>query len=288
MAVNIPTTKRKSFFLSHRFSVVLAGIGAVAGAAWSVVERLRNDPEELVAPLRMVAALAPGKMGTDAGEAIANIVSKGGLMWPTLLAFGWILVFTGFSYYAAHTKDVEETRGVSPANKLMGPLVMLEELVRQLKGFPEGDKLFRATLHRVEKDDHEQCLPYVGFKGGDVSKVGRTWSNHCGLVGQIARGHEYGLDADDVIEIDMHADVKDQESYVKALVKLYGYKREVALQHEPMRVSALAVPIKGDSKTVIGVLYCDSSERGFFAEDTTKTLCITAGIAIAKVVKENY
>lgn len=80
--------------------------------------------------------------------------------------------------------------------------------------------------------------------------------------------------------------VTNEAEYYEELSDLFGYDLDEARKLQPMRLSSIAIPIASDSQ-VIGVIYCDSSERDFFDEETID-LCVQISTAVAHHIDQTY
>jgi hypothetical protein len=81
--------------------------------------------------------------------------------------------------------------------------------------------------------------------------------------------------------------VKTADEYWEVLRDTFGYTNAEARKHAPMRMSAVAIPITDRSEVspvVIGVIYCDSSDREFFDEEIVE-LCVLTGITITDHIR---
>lgn len=265
-------------------AVGVTAVGAIAAGIWIVYQKLTENADQYLNVFRELAKGAKGDAASQATLAIEKFKESGSVALP-LIGLGWAVALSFYNLYLAHHKDKEVQDVRRPAH-LLGPLVFLDEAITRSKKIGAGDeKRFRATIHRIDKEEHEQCVPYVGFGAGDPKDVGRKWSNHCGLVGQVVRA---GSAAGEVLHVQMKESIKDPDSYIGAMIEIFGYTKKQAKERASMRLSAIAVPINdGNPENVIAVLYCDSSERNFFDEET-KILCVMAGMAIAKYVRTVY
>lgn len=73
------------------------------------------------------------------------------------------------------------------------------------------------------------------------------------------------------------------EQYWESLRDSWGYTMEQARNHIPMRMSSVAIPVVdsiGQDARVLGVLYCDSSDREFFDAEIVE-LCGLAALALS-------
>ncbi len=210
--------------------------------------------------------------------------ASSGILDFAVAALVLILINGLFRHAAARRKDREAQDRNDPQH-LLAPLRVLYAIVanqKQLGGDEAGRLIFRVTLHRnlPNPGEHQQVVPYVGGRQIDPKKVvGRTWLNHCGLVGLAIRNRDLRR-----VALGPHVDTEDK--YVKELIDLYGYTEDQARQLQPMRLDALAIPIKLDGQ-VLGVVYADSSQRNFF-DDATVNLCVLVSAAITQHIETTY
>jgi hypothetical protein len=217
--------------------------------------------------------------------AVGNL--KTPALWYAACGLAWAVLVSLHSFYLAFRED-SETADRSDPYHLRAPLVLLDHAIRRRRKLgTSGDDLkkFRATLHKPMKGRHIQCVPYAGWQQPGVPDggVGRRWSNRSGLVGQIIR-RDSGALREPLIS-KMPETVKNESDFYDVLNKTWSYDGPEARAHAPMRLSSMAVPITdGDERTglrVIGVVYCDSTERDFFDEEIQE-LCVLTAHAIAE------
>jgi hypothetical protein len=168
-------------------------------------------------------------------------------------------------------KDAEEDKKRSP-DELRGCLLVIHGVVAGQKGMvspPEG--WLRITLHRVDGEELEQSLEYVG--SDDRKKAGRRFRVQAGLIGAVAR-------TGDMRAFDRRADM-DFTEWCDYLVQNQGMTRDGAKATRDDRFSFLGVPIKNPGgKEVRAVVYLDASEPGFFDRETAGLIvCGCEGLA---------
>lgn len=283
----LPPREKPSAWLSERMAAFVSGVGPiVAGliAAWQAYQAKANLPT----------------LATDPKVAIAQVtqlIEKTQSAWrwtflAALLGAVWAGVALVHKLVVAHDKDKKAAKETS-AEHLMGPLHVLYQVLKKHAGIQgPSDPRFRATIHRVDGDSHEQYVPYVGYTSGeDAKKPGpnRRWSNHAGGVGIAILTKEMA-----VVRAPNHVmpDGKlSLDAYHRWLIEDMRYTSAQAKTVEGGRVSAIAIPIfDGDepaASKVIAVLYCDSSELDFFKTEVQQ-LTVAAGGGLASFIKLMY
>lgn len=252
-----------------------AKIPGPANSPWYLSETTRAIGEIVAAVMAAVMLVLKTKADQSASDAYLVMTIVG-------LA---LLAANGVGRVVAAVRKDRETADRRDPLHLLGPLRVLYAVVakqKQVAPDDNGRHMFRVTLHRhlEATGEHEQVVPYVGGKQLDSKAVvGRAWPNHCGLVGLVVRKGEPKR-----VQLGPHVDT--EAKYVAELVDLYGYTEEQARQLQPMRLDALAIPIKSDGH-VVGIVYADSSERNFFDDDIVN-LCIQLASAIAQHIESTY
>ena len=219
-------------------------------------------------------------------DTVATLDSKA--LWYVAVGLAWAIISACHGFYVAIQDDSEIDDRADPSH-LRAPLLLLDRAIRKKRNLGSaGDDLkrFRATLYKPVKGMHIQCVPYVGWRRSGVENggMGRSWPNNCGLVGKaIRRDGER-----EPLRSRMPESVQNEDQYYEALRDTWGYTTKDARAHAPMRLASLAVPITDGNEQgglkVIGVVYCDSSDRDFFDEETVE-LCVLTAEAIADHVK---
>jgi hypothetical protein len=280
----LPANRKPHFVASPKGEALVTACLALPPLIYAIYEK--TQASDATAPAkRLLETLAKAKP-QEMSDAISKLDGVASGVTPAVLTVICFVLFAGYRYWGAHHREKLQDKTSGP-DQLMGPLLMLYEAITRRKqldvAHEEHVKKFRCTLHRVEKDEHEQHLPYVGFGADDPDRQpgpDRRWSNHCGLVGEVIR-----TGGSSPVLSQMLPTVKTSEDYAQALIKQHGYDRKQAKAHEPMRLSSLAIPINdGKAANVIAVLYCDSSEPDFF-DPETQELCVFAAEALAKYIK---
>jgi hypothetical protein len=142
---------------------------------------------------------------------------------------------------------------------------------------------FRVTLHRTlfvgSEPTLQQAAPYAGptKRFGDA---GRTFDFSNGAIG-------YAATARKAIRTRRKADKETDEEYVQALKNDMEVLRvETHSQPNPAARSILSVPIFGPSKTVVAVLYADSTKCNVFTDECVSVInqmCLRFGAVIDSV-----
>ena len=207
--------------------------------------------------------------------------------WPTVVACAWLVLVAIFSVAIAHREDAETKKRKDPL-LLQGPLELLLATVKRKKQLvTEADlQKFRATIHRVVGDEHEQVVPYVGWSADDPGRQsGRKSNNATGLVGLVIRTQTaVGQNAaPTAVHAQVNPGVVDADGFWRELSRTYGYTIEEARSRAPMRLSSLAITIIG-RQGLVGVVYCDSSDRDFFDAELSN-VAIDTSIATAKLIR---
>jgi len=275
---------RRAWLITARGEAFVTALLAIPGAVWLLRDKVVAGPA-FNAVKRFVETPSADQEAAKVGlEQIKSVGS--GITAPVLTVIGIVLLAV-YKFWLGHHKDTE-TRNKEAPNQLAAALVGLMEGLKtkgRLSNASSDVVRFRATLHRIEAHEHVQHLPYVGLGATDPDRLPgphRRWPNAVGLVGQVAR---IQATAGDGLHMRMDDSVRTLEEFVAAMVRMYGYNDKQAKDHAPMRLASLAIPIRdGDPGNVIGVLYCDSSERDFF-DDEVKELCATCAQTMASLVK---
>jgi len=286
MEIGIPEPKKRSILRSKKVATGIAALGAVCGALYVLYRTIWGVD---LAPLGAAAT----KLNTlDPNLAISLLGTMGALksptMWVAIVGFSWAAISQGHALYVAISEDAE-ARNRSDPHHLRAPLLLLEQVIRRRRGIGqnEEDKRFRATLLKVTEDEYIQCVDYVGWneqgsRGRLRRPAGRRWQRNCGFVGEVLRSR-----TKEPRVFKMPEDTKTIEQYRDQLVKL-NYEIEEAEQIAPWRLACAAIPIV-DRYTaggkVIGMVYCDSSDREFFDDAETLELCVLTAIAITDHIR---
>jgi hypothetical protein len=171
-----------------------------------------------------------------------------------------VVVGTTFKALQSRRKDKSEATRGSPRD-LEGGLYVLHAAILAMRGLPYDDASvakLRVTIFRVVEvqDAAIQIVPYVGGGGGHA---GTTVSRRSGVVGRaILRGKPAAVTREGTFD-----------DFVQSLVNDFAVPLEEARLIPDDRLAFLAVPFR-DRRTnrVIGVVYMDSPDRGFFSDPT--------------------
>jgi hypothetical protein len=265
-------------------------LGAVGGAAIVLYKVLRPTNTAPLAKAAAVVAVTDKALSQAVMDVIASLESSA--LWVAVVGLAYAAIVAGHSFYVAFREDSDADDRADPYH-LRAPLLLLDEVVRRRRQLgTSGDDLrkFRATLHKPVKGQHIQCVPYVGYREPGVPDggAGRKWSNHCGLVGKVIRRD--GDNRGEPLISTMPESIQESQ-YYEILRDTWSYTTQDARTHAPMRLASIAVPItdgkERDGLRVIGVVYCDSSERElreFFDEEIVE-LCVLTAKAIADHVR---
>lgn len=259
MKVRLPSVGRTSWYARELPRAVGEIVASIAPASVAVIAAI--DAHRAGDRAKLVAAI---------GAAVS-------------LAF---VVWNGIARLLAARQKDRDAADLSHPMHLLAPLRVLYALVAQKKRIADDDAgrlRFRVTLH--SHDDahgmHEQIVPYVGGrKLPDDAVVGRRWSTRCGIVGQVIRSRT-------ARHVPTSEHVRDEQSYRRDLVELYGYTEDEAYKLQPMRLDVVAIPIAGLDGQIVAVLYADSSERGFLEGDIAE-LCVTVSVALTEHIHKTY
>lgn len=174
-------------------------------------------------------------------------------------------------------KDARSDEQQSP-EALRGPLQVMHGALASFKRVTDpADGWLRITFHRVDGEELEQSVDYVGSSDGGA---GRKFSIHAGLIGRVAR-----TAAARVFDRDPRM---THEQWVGWLVDRTGMTREAARRTRADRYAFLGIPIaeRGTSK-VRGVVYLDAGAAGFF-DPATIALVLGGCEGLAEWVDERY
>lgn len=111
------------------------------------------------------------------------------------------------------------------------------------------------TLHRVDGDELEHLVDYVGGTPASNGQPGRKFNRRSGIIGRAVMSGK-PLVAERVNE--------DPEAFIKEMAETWAIPREEATQLKQDRRSWMAVPIKNKSDQVIAVVFADSNDTKFF------------------------
>jgi hypothetical protein len=203
-------------------------------------------------------------LGAGAAAAVAAFFQETSLPQPRQLQEGTLAVaFVAVCFLGAlkiaqsRHQDAEEDRAGSP-DELRGCLLVMHRMIAGKKGVTSPTEgWLRITLHRVQGQELEQSLEYVG--SDDQGKAGRKFSIHAGLIGVVARTGE-------MRGFERPADMPFTE-WCDYLVEHHGMTRQAARATRDDRFAFLGVPIK-KGKEVRAVVYLDAPATAFFDKET--------------------
>ncbi len=122
--------------------------------------------------------------------AVTNLLdatdSKKSLAYLGFGIAGWLFVAGLIKILQASKQDNEETRKYD-YDGLKATLYVLHGGISRTLGFKESEienGRLRVTIHRVDSDELEQLLPYIGGTGG---ASGRRFSIRSGIIGKAVR-----------------------------------------------------------------------------------------------------
>ena len=139
----------------------------------------------------------------------------------------------------------------------------------------------RLTIYTPAKTNNgvflEQVLDYVSADSSRRKGAGRSFSQHCGIIGHAYRTGEAQVAS---------REIENQEEYVKELVTKWNYSDDQARVLDTRGWSFMAVPLKGDAG-VEAILFIDSSKRNYFSKNR-QDLVVSACSGIALFVNRIY
>lgn len=204
--------------------------------------------------------------------------------WIYMVAVAWLGIASICKVAQAKTQD-DVQKYNQGHDGLFGAVHTIYGAISTHKNFSEQhDERLRITVHTVvaangqdsAPEELEQLLPYVGGQGG---AVGRRFSIRSGIIGKAVREKA-------VFAFMRQND--DYEAFVNELVKDWAYTEKDARRLRSDRKSWMAIPIfESDTKTVIAVVYLDSSDRNLFDEEV-KWLAMAGCSGIALYTNKRY
>lgn len=174
-------------------------------------------------------------------------------------------------------------RAETEIHELEGCLHTLHAVLMSDFGADAPQPNLRITIYRPVNGGQqlEQILDYVGRPKSKESKVGRRFPAQCGIIGMALR-EKKPIVAERVNE--------NHEAFIQELIRHWSYTEADARKANPAVFSWMAIPLteSGDGEEVVqGIVYLDSTERGFFTtvrEQTAKAACG----GIARFVSRRY
>ena len=188
----------------------------------------------------------------------------------------WLACASVLKVVLSWQKD-KKVQGYESARDLTGVLLTLYHVMKQhckIGDFPADAKRLRLTVHRVDGEEFEQCVDYVGGTGGPA---GRRFSARAGIAGHAA------LTGKAVVATRNNLDPGD---FLSELADRWRFTAAEAAKVSQDRKAWLAVPIAGTDGT-IAVVFLDSNERDFFTPDV-QNLVVAACQGLAAYVKMRH
>lgn len=187
----------------------------------------------------------------------------------------WLAIATLLKLLQSHPKDRQQINVESPAD-LTGCLHILYDILKmrcQIGDTAADKQKLRITVHRVEEDEYQQCIPYVG---GDGGPPGRSTSIHAGIVGRVARTGK--------VLVAQRENV-DHGKFLDELMSSWAFKRDEAehIAHDRNAWMAFPIPGEKDSKP-LAVLFLDSNDANFFTEEV-QAIVAAAASGLASYIK---
>ena len=199
------------------------------------------------------------------------------LLKLTIAAAVLAAVQFAFKSAQAHYKDSERTKAKSPADLSACLHVLHSIITRKVPGQTGSTNILRMTIHRaIERERLEQCVGYVGGKGGDP---GRRFSDKSGISGRAFR-----LGA----VVTARRRNTDHDQFLHEMVEDWGFSAEEAKALSGDRMAWMAVPIKDEANdAVIGVVFFDSSNPDYFSQPVQE-LAIAGCVGLSKYISQHY
>ncbi len=249
--MGIPSVRKRPFWVTKTFTVFVVTVPP-AGMAWVALAKALGDdksPDWLPELLLMLA------------------------IWTTV----GILIRVAQSLY----HDREEAVEKSPAD-LKGCLWVMYRTIAQ-RYRPDGGELpsdaLRITIHRVDGDHLEQCVPYIGGHPDEDGGVGRRFSKRSGIIGKVAMtGNPQWAKRKEA----------DREKFLNEMASVWHVPREDAAKVKPDRFAWMAVPLSGENDATVAVIYLDSNDNSMFDDKDVRQLIITGCLGVAAFAKERY
>jgi hypothetical protein len=224
------------------------------------------------APYDIASALSGG--GTAAASAARFFFGTPPLLWWGVLAAAGASGALVAQLLKAKNGVAREIAAAQDA--LVGLTGCLHTL-NAVVGAGQQDHGFRSTVHAIDGDALVQCVDYVGDQRKRET-FGRRTPIHCGVIGKAYR------------EKAMLAGSRETDSYadfIRQMIQVYGFDADRARALDPMTQSWIAAPLIQNGNDVEGVLYCDSTQPGFFTEERQRAIGYAA-VGIAFFVGKAY
>jgi len=197
----------------------------------------------------------------------------------------WLLAVCVLKVFQAQTQDSKDDES-SRHDGLTGALAVLHAHIANCGGLSSDAerRKVRVTFHRVVPplEGAEYIEQIVEYVGGSGDGPGRTFSIRSGLTGKAIRERK---------AYTMERKSESFDEYKKELVKDWNYIADDVKNFTSDRFSAMAVPITskpGNGQSVIGVVYLDSSIKGFFKNTKVRTEVLVGCMGITEYTGSRY
>lgn len=261
-----------------------ASFPGISPARWyerSLIGTALREGPPLIAAL-VAALVATRELRTVAPDASSRdaLYLLSFLSW---VACVWLGVSSVVQIASALRADGRQKQFESPRD-LAGCLHVLHALLqaktRDRANGHSSPLVVRLTVYRVDGEELEQCIPYVGGKGG---AAGRRMSIRTGVAGLVAR------------TVEAHAAQRtnlDWAQFEIELVKDWNFTHADIEHISRDKFSWMAVPIPGDptatgKPTALAVVYLDCTDATFFSAEVQE-LVTHACVGLASHVRERY
>jgi hypothetical protein len=192
------------------------------------------------------------------------------------VTIGLSLFFFVLRLLQAWYKDNRNSARESPSD-LSGCMHVIWSQINLLCGGDLDPKQLRLTLFRVNGEELEQCIDYVG--GDDANgKAGRTFSLRSGIIGKVA------LTGNPVLA--QRTD-KDYERFLTEMAAEWHIPIAEGRNLRTDRWSWFGVPIKSETGSTIGIIFCDSNVENFFTEPVQQAI-IAGAHGVSAYVHHRY
>ena len=259
----------------------MPAIPGVKTRSWYDRQALAEAVSSVPPLITSVLAAASGMAGQKKPHEVA--------LW-LFAAAAWLGVGSLWKIRLAAAQDAEKGEEQSP-DGLAGCTEVLYRILKERSGLGTPgdftDGILRITIHRLapprrpsDEPDLEQVLPYVGGQGGPA---GRHFSLKSGLAGLVARNALAGHPKATALQ----RQNDDYGAFLEELRTQWSYTDAEARALTPDRQAWMSVPIMDSAQSLMGVVYLDSSVKGFFTLEA-QTLVIHACYGITQYVEERY
>lgn len=182
-----------------------------------------------------------------------------------------------YRFFVAAADDRDHPTASSP-DDLLAVMHVLYERVRRAHNGALRPERFRMTLHRVDGEELEHLVDYVGGIPSSNGKPGRRFNRRSGMIGRAA------ISGNPVVAERVS---EDPEAFIEEMAATWHIPREEAIQLKHDRKSWMAVPIKNKQGSVIAVIFADSNDKNFF-DDTMKKSMIECAEDVRVFVDARY